>query len=205
MRLVQFPPPRLALLHPAVRSALVLLAAGPAGVAWIGAGEDAAVRLRLLGLAVVVVAAYAWDDRAHGLTSPTPVGLPAVRRGRALVVGVLLSLAFAGGVVAVPSGVDVPTGALVLQTVALCAALLAVVGWLGRDGDSVLAVPMPALLLMVVALNRLPSSVALLRADPRSPEWGAERARWLVLLAVGAALLAWWARDPAARRYRWRA
>ena len=80
MTAVQLPPPRLALRLPSVRGALVLLALGPAFVAWWGKDVDAPVRLRVLGLAVVVVASWAWDDRVHALTAASPVGLPAVSR-----------------------------------------------------------------------------------------------------------------------------
>jgi hypothetical protein len=171
----------------------------------VGEAEEAPVRVRVLCLALVVVAAYAWDDRVHTLTVPTPVGLPAVRRGRAVVVAALLSLAFLLGVLAVPAGAEVPVRALALQTVALAAVLLAVVGWAGRDGEPVLALPLPALMLILFALIRLPSSVALLRADPGSPAWADERMRWFALLALASAAVAWWDRDPAARRYFWRA
>jgi hypothetical protein len=202
---VHLPTPRQALRHPSVRAALLLVVAGPVWVAWLGARADAPVRLRVLGLAVAVAAAFAWDDRVHSLTAPTPVGLPAVRRGRALVVAPLLLLAFALGAFAVPSGVSLPLRALALQTCAVAALLLAVVGWVGRDGDGILAVPLPAVMVLVALLYRLPEPVTMLHADPTSAAWPAERTRWLVLLLVAAAVVAWWARDPAARSYRWRA
>jgi len=202
---VQLPPPRVALRHAAVRSALLLVLAGPAWVAWAGKAADAPVRLRLLALALAVVAALAWDDRVHGLTAATPVGLPAVRRGRALVVGCLLLLTYALGLRAVPEGTDVPAAAVLLQACGLAALLLALVAWLGRDGDVVLAVPLPAAMLLVVLMYRLPTAVAMLRAEANTPAWAAERTRWWVVLAFSAALVAWWGRDPAARRYFWRA
>jgi hypothetical protein len=202
---VLLPSPRQALRHPAVRAALLLVAAGPVWVAWLGERADAPVRLRVLGLALAVSASFAWDDRVHSLTAPTPVGLPAVRRGRALVVLPLLVLAFAVGVRAVPSDVALPVRPVALQTCAMAAVLLAVVGWVGRDGDAVLAVPVPAVMVLVALLYRLPQPVTMLHADPLSPAWPAERARWFVLLVVAAGVVAWWARDPAARRYRWRA
>jgi hypothetical protein len=179
---------------------LVLLALGPAFVAWWGKDGDAPVRLRVLGLAVVVVASWAWDDRVHALTAASPVGLPAVRRGRAVVVGVLLLLAFASGVVAVPAGVEVPVRALALQTVGLVLLQLTVIGAAGRYGDPVLTLSMPVLLLWLAVLYRMPDRVQLLRADPSGPGWAAARTRWLVVAAVAAAVVSWWARDPAARR-----
>jgi hypothetical protein len=205
MSVVQLPTRRQALRHPSVRAALVLVALGPVWVAWLGARADAPVRLRVLGLALVVAAAFVWDDRVHGLTAPTPVGLPAVRRGRALLVAPLLVLAFVLGAFAVPAGMPFPLRALALQTCAMTALVLAVVGWVGRDGDPVLAVPLPAMMVLVALLYRLPDPVTMLRADPASAAWPAERARWLVLLVVAAGVVAWWARDPATRRYRWRA
>jgi hypothetical protein len=201
MTLVQLPPPRLALRLPAVRAALGVLVLGPVFVGWLGETADAPVRLRVVGLAVVVVASYAWDDRVHSLTAASPVGVPAVRRGRALVVTVLLCLAFGLGALAVPSGVHVPVRALVLQTCALSLLLLAVIGAAGRYGDPVLALPVPVLLVVLALLYRLPARVSVLRNDPGSPGWPAERARWVVLLVVSAAVTAWWWRDPAARRF----
>jgi hypothetical protein len=198
---VQLPPPRLALRLPAVRVALLLVALGPVFVGWLGKHDDAPVRLRVLGLAVVVAVSYAWDDRVHAMTAGSPVGLPAVRRGRFLVVVLLLGLAFGLGAAAVPASLDVPVRALVLQTCALSLLLLTVIGAVGRYGDPVLALPIPVLLVLLVVLNRLPSSIALLHATPGEPGWPAERTRWVVLLLVSAAFTAWWARDPAARRF----
>jgi hypothetical protein len=196
---LQVPPLRTALRHPAVRVALVLLVIGPVWVAWLGKADDAPVRLRVLGLAVVMAAALAWDDRVHAVTASTPVGLPAVRRGRAALVLAALAGSFGLGCLAVPAGVQVPVGALVLQTSALIALLLAVIAWAGRDGDPVLALPAPALLVMLIVLNRLPHQVALLRADPSSSAWPAERSRWWVLLVLAAVALWGLGRDPAAR------
>jgi hypothetical protein len=200
MSLVQLPPTRLALRLPSVRAALALLLVGPVFVGWLGKDADAPVRVRVLGLAVVVVAAYAWDDRVHALTTASPVGLPAVRRGRALVVGLLLAGSFGLGVAAVPSHQHVPARALVLQTCALALLMLTVVGAVGRYGDPVLTLPIPVLIGMLVVLHRLPSSIALLHATPGEPGWPAERTRWVVLLVVSGAVTAWWWRDPATRR-----
>ena len=112
----------------------------------------------------------------------------------------VLAVAFALSWLAVPGGVDVPVAALALQTCALVAVLLAVVGWVGRDGDPVLVVPLPALLLVLAVLYRLPHQVALLRSQPGESAWPAERNRWLVLLVVAAAFALRLSRDPAARR-----
>ncbi len=202
MTALQFPPVRLALRHPAVRAALLLLLAGPPWVAWLGKEADAPIRLRLLGLAIVGAAALAWDDRVHALTASTPVGLPAVRRGRVVVVGVLLTAAFGLGLLAVPEGVAPPTEALVLQTCALTALLYAVVAWVGRDGSSVLAVPLPALLLSLAVLFRMPKPLTFLQALPGTSAWPAERARWIVLMLVTAAVATVLSRDPAARGLR---
>lgn len=186
-----------------MRMTLVLLVSGPVFVAWGGKAAAAPIRLRLLGLAIVVASGLAWDDRVHALTSSTPVGLPAVRRGRAVVVISVLAIAFCLGVLSVPGGVHVQVRALVLQTSTLAALVLALVGWFGRDGDPVLVLPAPALLLSLVVLNRLPHQVALLRSEPGSSGWPAERARWLVLLVLASVLVLRLTRDPAARRNRW--
>jgi hypothetical protein len=89
--------------------------------------------------------------------------------------------------------------ALSLQTVAVATVLLAVAGWFGRDGDPVLVVPLPALLLTLAVLSRLPQEVAMLHADPRSPDWADERTRWWVLLALAGVGLLRLQRDPATR------
>ena len=201
---MKLPPYRLALRHPAVRAALLLVLVGPVFVRWLGKEEAAPVRLRILGLAVAVVAAYTWDDRVHGLTAPTPVGVPAVRRGRALVVALLLALAMASGLVALPDGPS-PVGAVLLQSGALAVLLSALSGWFGRDGESVLVLPLPALALVLGVLHQLPPRIGFFHTEPGQRGWPAEQARWWALLVVSAVVVAWWARDPASRRYRWRA
>lgn len=200
MTAVLLPRPRLALRHPAVRVALLLLVAGPPSVAWWGKDVDGPIRLRLLGFAVAVAVALAWDDRQHVLTASTPVGLPAVRRGRILTVVALAALAFGLGCVVVPGSAAV--GAVALQTAGLTGLLLAVIGWFGRDGEPVLVLPLPALALSLLVLSRLPEQVGMLRADPGSPAWPDERTRWWVLLLVTVVLALRLHRDPAAQRLR---
>lgn len=198
MTAVLLPPPRVAARHPAVRAAVLLLLAGPPSVAWWGEPESGPLRLRVLGLLLAAVVALAWDDRAHLLTASTPVGLPAVRRGRVLAVGGLAAAAFAVGCAVVPR--EAPVAALALQSGALSALLLAVVGWFGRDGDPVLALPLPALLISLLVLSRLPDRVGVLHADPGSPGWPDERLRWWVLLVAGVLVTLRLHRDPATRR-----
>ena len=206
MTALLLPSPRLLLRHPAARAVLVLLVLGPAVVAWWGKDSEAPLRLRVLGFLLAAAVALAWDDRSHALTAPTAVGLPAVRRGRLLAIGLLAALAFVLGCLAVPDPADARGAALGLQAAAITGLLLAVAGWFGRDGDSVLTVPFPALLLSLAVLNRLPHQVALLRADPASTAWAAERTRWWLLLALCLPLVVHLQRDPAApASYRWRA
>ena len=200
MTAVLLPPPQVAARHPAVRVAVLLLLAGPPAVAWWGDPESGPLRLRVLGLLLAAVVALAWDDRAHLLTASTPVGLPAVRRGRVLVVAGLGAAAFAAGCVVVPR--EAPVAALSLQSGALAALLLAVVGWFGRDGDPVLVVPAPALLLSLLVVSRLPEEVGLLRAEPGTPGWPDERLRWWVLLGAAGLVALRLHRDPATRRTR---
>lgn len=191
------PGPRLALRHPAVRTVLLLLVSGAPFVAWWGKDPDAPIRLRVLGFLLAVAVALSWDDRACVLTASTPVGLPAVRRGRLSVVTTIAVLAYCFGWLAVPGQA---TGlAIGLQSASVAVVLLVVVGWFGRDGDPVLVIPFPALLITLAVLNKLPHQIALLRADPRSSEWSGERTRWWVLLAVSALFVLRLERDPAAR------
>ena len=202
MTAVLLPRPTLAMRHPAVRAVLVLLLAGPATVAWWGKDTDAPLRLRLLGFLLAAVVALSWDDRAHVLTASTPVGIRAVRRGRALVVTTGAVLAFGLGWLAVPG--HVAGRAIALQAATVAVVLLVVVGWFGRDGEPVLVLPFPSLLLTLAVLNRLPHQIALLRTDPSAPEWVDERTRWWVLLGLSALVVLRLERDPAAR-YFWRA
>jgi hypothetical protein len=199
VRVVLLPRPVLAVRHPAVRAVLVVLVLGPVAVAWWGEDSTAPLRLRALGFLLAAVCALAWDDRSHALTAASPVGLPAVRRGRLLVVLVLSGFAFVAALLAVPDEVDVPLAAALLQSLAMMALLLAVVGAVGRDGDPVLVLPFPALLVSLLVLSHLPHQVALLHADPRSSQWPEERLRWWVLAGAAALLILRAERDPAAR------
>lgn len=199
MTVALLPSPRIALRHPSLRAAIVLLVLGPPWVAWLGTAADAPIRFRVLTCAIAVVAAFVWDDRIHALTASTPTGLPAVRRGRALVVGLLLVVTYVLGWLAVPPGMHVPVAALVLQTGALVVVLAAVVGWIGRDGEPILALPVPVVLITLGVLFKLPAPLTFLRADPGTPGWPAERARWFILLAVVAVIVLWLQRDPASR------
>lgn len=197
MTTVFLPRPRPALRHPAVRTVLVLLVAGAPVIAWAGTDADAPLRLRVLGFLLSAAVALSWDDRSYPLTASTPVGVPAVRRGRAAVVTALAVLAFGLGWCAVPGeATGLP---IALQSASVAVVLLVVVGWFGRDGEPVLVIPFPALLLTLAVLSRLPPRLALLRADPHGAAWSDERLRWWVLLALSAVLLLRLERDPAAR------
>jgi hypothetical protein len=204
MSLLQLPPPRVALRHPSVRLALALLVVGPVWVAWLGKDADAAIRLRVLGVALGVALATSWDDRVHALSAASPVGLPAVRRGRALLVLALVTAAFALGFVGLPEGLIAHPAALALQSAALGALLVAVVAWFGRDGEPVLVVPLPAALVSLAVLVKLPRPLTFLHADPGSAGWPDERARWVGLLVLALLAAAVLGRDAAAR-YFWRA
>jgi hypothetical protein len=199
---LQLPPPRAALRHPSVRALVALVLVGPVWVAWLGKDEEGVVRLRVLGMALVVAAAMSWDDRVHALTAAAPVGLPAVRRGRVLVAGVLAVVGFGAGCLVVPGTEAVHVGAVALQSVALGALLLAVVAWFGRDGEPVLVIPLPALLLSLAVLIKLPAPLTFLHAQPGTPQWPDERARWLGLLALSLTGVVLLGRDPAARAVR---
>ena len=138
--------------------------------------------------------ALLWDDRCAVLTEPTPVGLPAVRRGRALVLVALLLSAWGLSCLAARD-YSLPWRALNLQTAGMALVVAAVVGWWARDrrGEPLLALPVPVLLLTVAAMSRLPQSLSLLSGQP------GEQTRWLVLVASCLLLLARLDRDPARR------
>ena len=195
------PPLRVAVRLPAVRTAAALVVIAPVIVLWVGESGQQAVRLRVVGMLLAAAAAMVWDDRSALLTAPTPVGLPAVRHGRALVVAVLLLAAWGLACLAA-RGNDVPYGAVSLQSGVVAVLLVALVGWLSRDreGEQLLALPVPLLLVVVVALSRLPRRFSLLTQQPGDVGWPGERTRWLVLLGLSLALTLRLDRDPAARR-----
>ena len=194
------PPVRVAVRLPAVRTATALVVVAPAIVAWVGEAGQEPTRLRVVGMLLAAAAAMVWDDRSAVLTSPTPVGLPAVRHGRALVVLALLLIAWGASCLAA-RGHDVPYGAVSLQSGVTGVLLVALVGWLSRDreGEQLLALPVPVLLVVVLVMSRLPRPVSLLSQQPGEVGWPGERPRWLVLLALSLALVLRLDRDPAAR------
>lgn len=183
------PPVRVALHLPAVRTAAVLVVLAPVIVAWVGEDGQQPGRLRFVGMLLAAAAAMVWDDRCATLTAPTPVGLPAVRHGRAFMVFGLLMLAWALSCLAA-RGHDVPYAVVCLQSGVMAVLLVGLVGWLSRDGEQSLTLPVPVLLVTVVAMSRLPERFALLTEQP-------DRSRWLVLLAVSVLLVLRMDRDPA--------
>jgi len=196
------PPLRLAVRLPAVRVALACVPLVPAAVAWAGADHDAGLRLRLAGAGVAVLLTLAWDDRSATMTAPTPVGLPAVQRGRAILLVTLLAGAWLlAAAAAVQTSDAVPVGPLGLEALAVSALLLAAAGGLarGRDGESVAAYAVPGLLALLFLQSRLPAGWQLVSAGPTSTD---VQQRWLVVLAVSAVLTAWVGRDPSARPFR---
>lgn len=199
MTAVLVPRPYVAVRLPSVRAGLLLMVALPVLVAWGGADDDAVVRLRLAGAVVALVLALVWDDRAAALTASTPAGLPAVQRGRALVLVVVLATGWSlAAAAAVRTTGAVPVGPLALEAGGLSVLLCAVVGVLvrGRTGEPVGAYPVLGLLGLVAAQSRLPPDWSLLSTGPLDAEI---RRHWVVVLVVGAAVLAGAARDPASR------
>ena len=165
-------------------------------MAWAGPSSSAAleVRLRIAGLAAAAVAALLWEDLCVALVGATPVGLPAVRRVRGLLMGLLLALGWAlaalvAGTFAAP---------LLVEAVGLAVVLTALTGWLGpgRAGESVAAYPVPALLLVLVALYRLPERWTLLMVAPDA-SWSGPQTRWAILTGLAACAVVWLGRDPA--------
>lgn len=201
MSAVLAPPRRLAVRLPAVRAALACVLLLPAAVAWAGADHNAGLRLRLAGAGVAVLLTLAWDDRSATLTAATPVGLPAVQRGRAMLLVTLLAGAWLLAAAAAVRSTDVvPVGPLGLEALAVSTLLLAAAGALarGREGESVAAYAVPGLLTLLFLQSRLPAGWQLVSAGPSS---SAVQQRWLVVLAVSAILTAWVGRDPSARPF----
>lgn len=194
------PTARVLLRQPAVRAAAVVAVAGPAYVAWGGARADAPLRLRVVALAIAVVLAMVWDDRTAPVVAATPVGLPAVLRGRAAVLVALVTTGWVVSAAVVAWRTDgAPVGGLAVEAVGLAAVLVAVVGVLvrGRLGEPVLGYPVPLLLGLLALASRLPDRVTLLAAGPDDPGWVAVQQRWAGLAVVAVAFAVWCARDPA--------
>lgn len=197
-----FPAPRLALRLPGVRLALVLVVILPAFVAWWGPDVDAGLRLRLGGAAAAIAVALVWDDRSAITIAATPVGLPAVRRGRTAIVALLLASAWSlAAAVAVRTADLVPVGPLGLEAVAVSALLLGLTGGLarGREGEPVAAYPVIVLLAVLALQFRAPQGWQLITAGPVS---GDVQRRWLIVLAASLVLIAWVGRDLGARSLR---
>lgn len=186
------PPLRVALHLPALRLAAVLVVGAPAVVAWLGPANQTPARLRVVGMLLAAAMALVWDDRCAVLTAPTPVGLPAVRHGRAILLLAMLLSAWGLSCLAARDH-DIAWRAVNLQSAGMAVLILAVVGWYvrGREGEQQLALPMPVLLLTVAAMSRLPERVSLLAGRP------GEQGRWLLVLAASLALVVRLDRDPA--------
>ena len=180
----------------AVRTAGLYVLAAPAFVAWAGAPSQAATeaRLRVAGMVAAAIAALFWEDRCVALVGATPVGLPTVRRVRGLLTAVLLALGWSlAALVANTFAI-----ALLIETVGLVVLLTALIGWLadGRGGESIAAYPVPALLMVLAALYRLPERWNLLMITPDAA-WSGQQTRWAILIALAASAVAWLGRDPA--------
>ena len=180
----------------AVRLAGLYVLAAPAFVGWAGSSAQPAVevRLRVAGMVAAVIAALLWEERSVALIGSTPVGLPAVRRVRGLLMGLLLAT---GWSLAALVAQAFPVW-LVVETVGLAVLLTALIGWLarGRDGESFAAYPVPALLVVLMALYRLPERYTLLMMTPAT-SWSGPQTRWLLLTVLTGGLVAWFGRDPA--------
>lgn len=198
---VALPSWRVAARVPAVRAAVLLLLLGPLFVELGGPGEQAQLRLRVTAVAGAVALALLWEDRCATLVAATPVGLPAVRRGQALVVLLLLVASWGASSVVAARSAALPVAGLALEAAGLAVVLVALVGLLarGREGEPVAALAVPVLLGVVVALSRLPQRWSLINAPPGGPGWAAERGRWAVVLLVGVLVVSWCGRDLAAR------
>jgi hypothetical protein len=186
--------------RPALAVATVALV-GPAFVLFVGKDTDAPIRLRLVGLTLAVLLALVWEDRTATLAAATPVGLPAVQRGRLLLLVVASSWAWAlACLAATQRAPDVWVWSATVEIGAVAALLTAVVGAVARErpGESLAAYPVPLLLVLLVVAFRLPDRWALI-AGPGSPAWPDVHGRLSALLVVGLLALVVVGRDPASR------
>lgn len=177
---------------------------GPAYIVWTGQDADAPLRLRVVGLALAVVFALVWEDRTAPLAAATPVGLPALQRGRLLTLLTVVSVAWALACLATAQITqDAGLGAATVEVAAIAAVLTGIVGLLGRGrlGESLSAYPIPLLLVVLVLVFRVPARWRLV-TSPDSADWTDAHRRWAALLVVGLLWVAVAARDPATRPLR---
>lgn len=183
-----------------VRLALAATLVLPMYVVWGGADAHVELRLRLAGAAVAVMLGLVWDDISAPLTGSTPMGLPAVQRGRVVLVAALLAVAWSSAALAAVHTTDgVPIGPSALEAIGLSLVVCAATGALarGRSGESVTAFPALLLLALLLLQSRAPQGWQLISAGPES---AAVRERWTILIAVALVMLTWSSRDPAHRR-----
>lgn len=194
---VWLPPLAIARRWPAVRVAALAVVVLPL-VTWWGGETGTVPRLRAAAGVIAVVLALVWPERCTVIAA-TPVGRPAVQRGRAvLVVGLLAAAWGLAALTATSSAQDVPVAPLALEAAALAAVVSVIVSALARDRDGDVSMTTPVLVLLaVVALQtRLPEPWQLLSAGPSAPGAPERLARVLV---IAVAVLAWTTRDPAVR------
>lgn len=174
------------------------------------AGEGRAlVALRVAAFLLAAGAAFALDDPAASTLAASPTALRARRAHRLLPAcaawGVLWTLALA---TTAAGAEDAPVAAATLEAggmlaVALAAAALAAPHTPdGRGGVAAVPVLTLGVLGCVLAQYLYPRWVTLFVMSTAEPEWGAARARWIVVLAVAVAALSATSLDPARRRRR---
>ena len=189
-----------------IRPLIAVAAVGLGGPALLllSNSDDVPLRLRLVGLVLASLIALTWEDRAAPLVTATPAGLPAVQRGRILLV--LSGVAVAWGLTCLAASVRAPDVGgwwATLEVAALAALVTAIVGGLARarPAESLAAYPLPLLICLLLLATRLPSRWTLIAA-PGSPAWQDAHQRWAVLLLLGLMAVAYVARDPATQPLR---
>lgn len=176
-------------------------AVGPAFVLFVGNEDGAPIRLRAVGLALAALLALGWEDRTAPLAAATPVGLPAVHRGRLLLLLLAAAVAWSlSCLAATQRGPDVPVWSATVEIAAAAAVLTAIVGGLARErlGESLAAYPVPLLLVLLVLAFRVPERWAVI-AGPGSPAWADVHRRLVALLLIGLVAMLVVGRDPASR------
>jgi hypothetical protein len=170
------------------------VADGTTGAAWT---------LRGTALFLAAAAAFALDDPAADVLAPSPTTLAARRLVRLTVVGAVS----AGTWLAVAAylsvrGTSVSLAALGVESLGVVAAAVAAAAVLAARGTPTPGLLVaPAVPVIVLATAQIPRRWALL-GDPT--QWSDASTRWLVVVALAAAVVVRTSRDPASppRRLR---
>ncbi len=168
----------------------------------IGSRAGVALRLSIAGAAVAAASAFLLDDPAAVTLAASPISLPRRRLQRVAAVAVAVGLWWAAAAtIASHLGGGFPLRGRSLELSVFVAVALAASATASTLGDRTVGGIAGAVSAAgCYALTLLPPQTWL--PWPAHPDAPGATSRWLVVLAVAIAVLAWASRDPAHRRQR---